>query len=67
MIEKRKYRRAMRVVNAEDPWNAYITATMAREPSDRPWVTAHEMDAEKRALMKERLRALDAMAKTAIS
>ncbi len=56
-IDGEKFRRNARITQDEDPENAYIAATLQREPADRPWQTITEIRARDRAIMKDKLKA----------
>lgn len=59
-IDGDKFRRSAQITQEEDPETAYVTATLQREPADRPWTTITEIRARDRAIKKDKLKAYQA-------
>lgn len=59
-IDGDKFRRSAQITQEEDPEAAYVTATLQREPADRPWTTITEIRARDRAIKKDKLKAYQA-------
>ena len=57
MISADKFRRTAKAMSDEKAERAYVDATMARDPADRPWQTATEIAANTHKIKKDKLKA----------